>query len=95
MFPIVLFHHANVGFPDWLDRFLRIFIVTPAMHKVHHSRIRPETDSNYTSLLSIWDRLFKSFRLREDPHGIDFGLEGYDGAGKQKLSGLIKTPFYK
>jgi len=95
MFPIVMFHHANVGLADWLDRILRIFIVTPTMHKVHHSRVGAETDSNYTSLLSVWDRIFKSFRLREDPHGIDYGLEGYDGPGKQKFIGLIKTPFQK
>ena len=93
MFPIVQFHHANIGLPDRIDRLLRILFVTPAMHKVHHSRLRPETDSNYTSLFSIWDRLFGSFCLRDDLHEIDFGLDGYDESGKQKVSGLIKTPF--
>ncbi len=92
MFPIVQFHHANVGVPAWLDRALRIVIVTPAMHKVHHSRWQPETDSNYTSMLSLWDRLFGSFRLREDLRAIRFGLDGFDADDRQSLPGLLATP---
>jgi len=93
MFAVVQFHHANIGLPGWMDRLLRLVIVTPAMHKVHHSRVQPETDSNYTSLFSFWDRLFGTFRLRDDPHTIRFGLEGLDREGDQTLAGLIKTPF--
>lgn len=92
MFSIVQFHHANINLPPRLDRILRVFIVTPAMHKVHHSRIRKETDSNYTSLLSFWDRLFGSFQTRDDLKTIRFGLDGYDHAAKQNLIGLLKTP---
>ena len=92
MFPIVQFHHANIVLPPRLDRFLRLFIATPAMHKVHHSRLQPETDSNYTSLLSIWDRMFRSFKTRRDLHAINLGLEGYDAGAKQNLIGLLKTP---
>ncbi|NNE91506.1 MAG: sterol desaturase family protein [Verrucomicrobiales bacterium] len=93
LFAVVQFHHANVALPPWLDRGLRIVTVTPAMHKVHHSRIPSETDSNYTSLFSIWDRLFGSFRLRRDLHGIDFGLNGYDSVKVQTVWGMAKTPF--
>lgn len=89
---VIQFHHANVGLPGWLDRGLRCFIVTPAMHKVHHSRLQPETDSNYSSLLSVWDRLFQSFRMRDDPRTIRFGLEGWDSGDRQNLGGLVKTP---
>jgi len=92
MFPIVQFHHANIVLPPVVDRYLRWFIVTPAMHKVHHSRLQPETDSNYTSLLSIWDRVFLSFKTRKDLHAIKLGLEGYDSKAKQNLIGLLKTP---
>ena len=92
MFPIVQFHHANIVLPPAVDRFLRLFIATPAMHKVHHSRLQPETDSNYTSLLSIWDRIFRSFKTRKDLHAIELGLEGYDTSAKQNLIGLLKTP---
>jgi sterol desaturase/sphingolipid hydroxylase (fatty acid hydroxylase superfamily) len=94
MFSIVQFHHANIALPAVLDRLLRLFIVTPAMHKVHHSRIQKETDSNYTSLFSFWDRVFGSFRVREhnDLANIQLGLHGYDSADKQHLIGLLKTP---
>ena len=95
MFPIVQFHHANVGVPAVADRWLRALIVTPAMHKVHHSRLQPETDSNYTSMLSIWDRLFGSFRLRDNPHEIEFGLDHYDEPKSQGLTGMLGTPFHE
>jgi len=92
MFPVVQFHHANIVLPPRLDGFLRLFIATPAMHKVHHSRLQPETDSNYTSLLSVWDRIFRSFRTSKDLHAIELGLQGYDSNAKQNLIGLLKTP---
>ena len=94
MFTVVQFHHANIALPGRLDRLLRVIIVTPAMHKVHHSRIQRETDSNYTSLFSFWDRVFGSFRIRrhEDLGKIQLGLQGYDSAEKQRLIGLLKTP---
>jgi len=93
MFAVVQFHHANVGLPERLDRALRLFIVTPAMHKVHHSRERIETNSNYTSFLSIWDRLFGTFRLNPNPASIRMGINELDHAKNQSLVGLVKTPF--
>ncbi len=88
-------HHANIGFSEKVDRFMRIFLTSPAMHKVHHSRLQPETDSNYTALLSVWDRLFGSFRLRADPHEIQFGLDDTDKPDQQSLPGLLKMPAAK
>lgn len=93
MFAVVQFHHANIGLPEWMDRLLRLAIVTPAMHKVHHSRVQAETDSNYTSLFSFWDRLFGTFRLRDDLRTIRFGLDGLDRKADQALAGLARTPF--
>ncbi|MDX1419644.1 MAG: sterol desaturase family protein [Rubricoccaceae bacterium] len=93
MFAVVQFHHANVGLSPRLDRALRAVIVTPAMHKVHHSRLRPETDSNYSSLFSWWDRLFRSFRLRARPETIRFGLDDFDREGDRTLGGLLTMPF--
>ncbi len=93
MFAVVQFHHANIGLPDAVDRLLRLIIVTPAMHKVHHSRLQPETDSNYTSLFSFWDRLFGTFRLRDDPRAIRFGLDGMYRPCDQSLAGMVKMPF--
>ncbi len=84
-------HHANVGLGRW-DRPLRWLLVTPSMHKVHHSRLRSETDSNYSSVLSLWDRLAGSFRSREDPSTIHFGLAEFDDPHWQTLPGLLATP---
>jgi hypothetical protein len=53
LLPVILFHHSNVRFPESLDRWLRTIIVTPAIHRVHHSRLRMETDSNYSSIFSL------------------------------------------
>jgi sterol desaturase/sphingolipid hydroxylase (fatty acid hydroxylase superfamily) len=74
LFPVILFHHSNVRFPERIDRVMRVLLVTPAMHRVHHSKRQPETDSNYGSVLSVWDRLGRSFRLRRDDSAIEFGL---------------------
>jgi sterol desaturase/sphingolipid hydroxylase (fatty acid hydroxylase superfamily) len=92
MFTVVQLHHANIGFPAWLDRALRVIIVTPFMHKVHHSRWQPETDSNYSSLFSFWDRLFRSFRLRDDPRTLRFGLNEFNRPEDHTLRGLLATP---
>lgn len=56
-----LFNHSNVALPLWLDRLLRLVLVTPDMHRVHHSIKRDETDSNYGFNLAIWDRLFGTY----------------------------------
>ncbi|MBL9171343.1 MAG: sterol desaturase family protein [Verrucomicrobiales bacterium] len=92
MFTVVQLHHANVALPAWLDRALRVIIVTPFMHKVHHSRWQPETDSNYSSLFSFWDRLFLSYRLNDDPHTLRFGLDEFRSPEDHTLTGLMATP---
>jgi sterol desaturase/sphingolipid hydroxylase (fatty acid hydroxylase superfamily) len=89
---VIQFHHANLGLPDRMDRLLRCLIVTPAMHKVHHSRLQQETDSNYSSLFSIWDRLFRSFGLRADPRTIQFGLQDFAKSEDHTLAAILKTP---
>jgi len=65
----VFVHHSNIAFPDRVDKLLRYFIVTPNMHKVHHSTYHKETDTNYSSMLSMWDRLFGSYK-EADATGI-------------------------
>ncbi len=90
---VVQLQHANIALPRGCEAGLRWLIVTPNMHKVHHSRIPAETDSNYSSLFSIWDRLLGSYRLRPDLKNIQFGLAGFDGLERQSLSGLLKTPW--
>ena len=93
LLPIILFHHSNVRLPEAVDRGLRWLIVTPWMHWVHHSDYQPETDSNYSSIFSFWDRAFGSFRLRPDPREIRLGLEDLDGAEWGTLRGMLLMPF--
>lgn len=58
---ITVFSHANVRLPWWIDRPLSLLIVTPDVHRVHHSSFQPETDSNYGAVLTIWDRLLGTY----------------------------------
>jgi len=92
--PIISFHHANISLPKTLDRALRRAIVTPFMHKVHHSRLMREANSNFSSVLSIWDRLFHSFTEKEDYREIRFGLDGFDVRDRQSIQGLLRTPLF-
>ena len=92
MFAVVQFHHANIGLPEKIDRLLRTVIVTPNMHRVHHSRWQPETDSNYSSLFSFWDRLARTFRLNPKPETIRLGLEQLDSEEDQTVKGMFRTP---
>jgi len=87
-----LFHHSNMAVPEKWDRMLRTVIVTPNMHRVHHSVELSETNSNFTSLLSVWDRLFRSFRTRKDTHTITIGLPSFRETKYQRLWGFLITP---
>lgn len=93
LLPIIMFHHSNVRVPGNVDRCFRWLIVTPWMHWVHHSNVRNETDSNYASIFSFWDRIFKTFRLREDPSMIVLGLKGVERRKAQGLWGMMVHPF--
>ncbi len=88
---MIHFHHANITIGR-ADRWLRCLVVTPDMHKVHHSRWQPETDSNYAVVLSIWDRIARTFRLNPDPHSIAFGLDEFADDKWQSFRGMLKTP---
>lgn len=92
LFAVVQLHHANIHLTPKLERMMRIVIVTPSMHKVHHSNWQPETDSNYSSLFSFWDRLFHTFRMRDDLLALRFGLDELSAAEHQTLAGILKTP---
>jgi sterol desaturase/sphingolipid hydroxylase (fatty acid hydroxylase superfamily) len=72
---VIFLHHSNINFPNWLDNFLQIFITTPALHRVHHSILTSETNSNFGSVFSFWDRIAKTFHLRGDTSLIVYGVE--------------------
>jgi sterol desaturase/sphingolipid hydroxylase (fatty acid hydroxylase superfamily) len=88
-----LFHHSNLAVPEKWDRVLRAVIVTPNMHRVHHSVELPETNSNFTSLLSVWDRMARTFKIRGDTRGITLGLPEFRETRFQRLRGFLITPF--
>jgi sterol desaturase/sphingolipid hydroxylase (fatty acid hydroxylase superfamily) len=88
-----LLEHANV--PVWrpLDRVLSFVWVTPNMHKVHHSAERRQTDSNYGNILSLFDRLFRTFTPTEQAFDLTYGLGDTELKRVKSLRGLIKMPF--
>ncbi len=88
----VLFHHSNVAIPERWDRWFRYILVSPNMHRVHHSNRSRETNSNYSSVLTIWDRLFGSY-FEKAPSEITFGLEYDRSKDCQTLPYLLKRPF--
>lgn len=86
-----LWTHANLSLPAWLDGPLRFLVVTPAMHHVHHSSRRAQTDSNFGDILSLWDRLFGTYRLLPpgDLKAVRFGLgDGFDSGAPNFLHQL-------
>lgn len=93
--PASLFHHANIRLDPRVDRLLRVVIVTPRMHWLHHSRWQPETNSNYSAVLSVWDRLFGTMRSRRRAETVCVGLDGYGPEEIETLRGIMATPFSK
>lgn len=87
------FNHANIHLPHWVDKGLSWIIVSPDMHKVHHSRYQPETDSNYANIFSIWDRLFGTFVTVKDTTSLSYGLDEYQDARYDQIGPLLKVPF--
>lgn len=91
---VTLFSHANVRLPRRLERWLRYIIVTPDLHRVHHSSWQPETDSNFSAVFPIWDIVFRTFRTNTRfPHeSMELGLEVRDGR-ERDLKWLLRSPF--
>jgi sterol desaturase/sphingolipid hydroxylase (fatty acid hydroxylase superfamily) len=88
-----LAEHANVRLPAWLDRLLVLFVSTPNMHKIHHSRRPDETDSNFSNVTSLWDRLFFTYTPSRCGVDIPYGLDGHDERSTQTTLGLLALPF--
>jgi sterol desaturase/sphingolipid hydroxylase (fatty acid hydroxylase superfamily) len=90
-----MFNHGNVRLPLWLDRRLRWMVVTPDMHRVHHSVRVEETDSNFGFNLPWWDRLFGTYRdqPRAGHTGMTIGLEYFRDRRATALTQLLLQPF--
>jgi sterol desaturase/sphingolipid hydroxylase (fatty acid hydroxylase superfamily) len=89
-----LLEHANIRLSDGLDKLLRFLIVTPNMHKIHHSRLQAQTDSNYSNIFSAWDRLFGTYTAQTEFRHLRYGLAGFDDIARQRLRSLIAEPFH-
>lgn len=92
-----MFNHANVRLPLWLDKIIRVLFVTPDMHRVHHSVIVRETNSNYGFNLSVWDRIFGSY-IDQPEEGHDemiIGLPQYQTDKPSHLLWCLILPFNK
>ncbi|RMF08109.1 MAG: sterol desaturase family protein [Alphaproteobacteria bacterium] len=92
---MALFNHSNLRLPSQLDRALRLVIVTPAMHRVHHSPERSETNSNFGFNLSCWDRLMSSYRetVRNPDATFAIGLKSHRDPATRRFWALIIDPF--
>ncbi len=91
-----MFNHANIKLPLWLDAVVRRVLVTPDMHRVHHSDQRHEHDSNYGFALSIWDRMFGTYIAQPEKGHDDMtiGLEWQDDR-PSKLGWSLGLPFLR
>jgi len=93
---MAMFNHGNVTLPEKIDRIVRLFVVTPDMHRVHHSSEDDEANSNFGFNLSIWDRLFGTYRdkPRAGHEGMDIGIHKYrENKEVAWISGMLILPF--
>ncbi|MDE2087880.1 MAG: sterol desaturase family protein [Xanthomonadaceae bacterium] len=90
-----MFNHANVRMPAGLDRALRRLVVTPDMHRVHHSWLPLETNSNFGFNLSCWDRLFGTYRAqpRDGQLGMTIGINQFREPRELRLDRMLGQPF--
>lgn len=92
-----MFNHSNMRLPLWLDQPLRKIVVTPDMHRVHHSTIRAETDSNFGFCLSVWDRLFHSYTAqpKKGHTDMEIGINLFRKQAEQRIDRMLTQPFRK
>jgi len=90
-----MFNHGNVYIPETVDRYLRRFIVTPDMHRVHHSILPQETDSNFGFNLPWWDRIFKTYTDQPSAghSNMTIGIEDFRDPEQLKLNQMLIQPF--
>lgn len=91
----VMFHHSNVRLPANFERALNRILVTPRMHELHHSIVKSETNSNYSSFFSFWDRLHRSFSPMRPGESITIGVPAYRDPASQSVTRLLMLPFQR
>jgi len=93
---MAVFNHANVRLPGTIDRLLRLLLITPDVHRVHHSILRHETNSNFGFNLSIWDRAFGTYidQPEKGHSAMTIGIPEFrDPEQVDRLPGMLKLPF--
>ncbi len=90
-----MFNHSNARLPLWIDKRLRKVIVTPDMHRVHHSVIVKETHSNFGFFLSVWDIWFKTYRAQPmlGHDHVHIGVPEIQDGKEQRLDFMLRQPF--
>lgn len=86
-----LFHHSNIALPKYFEALLSKVMITPSIHWVHHHAIRKDTDSNYGTVFSFWDRLFHTKSTTERVVSMKIGVENKEDEGFLKL---LMKPFH-
>jgi sterol desaturase/sphingolipid hydroxylase (fatty acid hydroxylase superfamily) len=89
----ILFHHSNVQLPISMERRIGRVFVTPRMHGIHHSQVRDETDSNWSSGLTLWDWLHGTLRLNVPQRAIAIGVPAFSDPADVTLAKMIALPF--
>ena len=88
----VLFHHSNVRLPGWLDALVARFVVTPHLHGIHHSSRQNERESNWSSGLTLWDRLHGTYKTDVSDATIVIGLPEYRDPESVRFARLVTMP---
>jgi sterol desaturase/sphingolipid hydroxylase (fatty acid hydroxylase superfamily) len=90
-----MFNHANASLPRWAERWVRWLVVTPDMHRIHHSVLHDESSSNFGFNLPWWDRLFGTYRAqpRLGHDAMEIGVDAFRSAEDLRLDHLLIQPF--
>lgn len=88
----IFFHHSNVALPIRLERALCLFVVTPRLHGIHHSIVLDERDANWSSGLTLWDRLHGTLRLDVPQAEITIGVPELQEAARVRLGAMLALP---
>lgn len=90
-----LFQHSNVRLPVAAERWLSLILVTPRMHGVHHSQVREENNSNWSSVFSFWDRLHGTLCLNIPQSRVEIGIPGYSLPEDNQVRNILFMPFQR
>ena len=89
--PVQVLQHARIVLPGWMERSLRLLVVTPGWHLVHHSTDIRQTDTRYVTMFTVWDHVFRTAGNDRPPERL--GIDGYEARREQTLAGMLANPF--